>query len=314
MGVEFVVINAVFMLALVLSFITQSRLARQQTTLANELLALRGLCKTPDYMALLIAVIFIALIVLAIVSRALAGNPFVWLAYGLVLAMLIAMVVLCVTDKGLVGELKKYKAVGGVVLGALSFAIPYLAAPMADATISEFTTLEASLFPRAQHVFVLIMSVLLWPLALSILGLLAILPLWIRAQAQGGGLARKTRLNYMSAIERRVEQRKSLLSELRWLAVIVALSFSALAVPVVVSKLVSAHSFNSFLKGALVSSSFHLPPQACGLSSQVPESARVVQIRLRLASVAIPESDDDYRFERLACDVPGIGRLTVTDN
>ncbi|MGH8483922.1 MAG: hypothetical protein ACRESP_05930, partial [Pseudomonas sp.] len=227
-GAEFVVINAVFMLALVLSFITQSRLAKQQTTLANELLALRALCKTPDYMALLIAVIFIALIVLAIVSKALAGNPFVWLAYGLVLAMLITVVVLCVTDKELVGELKKYKTLGGVVFGALSFAIPYLAAPLADAAISEFTTLEASLFPRAQHVFVLIMSVLLWPLALSVLGLLVILPLWAKAQSRGGSLARKSRLDYMGATKRRVEQRKNMLSELRWLAVMIALSFSAM--------------------------------------------------------------------------------------
>jgi len=307
-GVEFVVVNAVLLLALLLSFLMQWRLAVWQTTLTDEWVALRKLCKLPDYMALLISLLFTVLIILALIIRVMAANPFVWLAYGLLLVMLLAMLILCIADKGILKELKQYKAFGGIALGLVSFAIPYFAAPLADSAISEFTDLEAALFPRAQNVFVLIMSLLLWPLALSVVGLLAFLPLWLKVTAKDGSQAQKDRLSFMNHSQRRSEQRKQVLSAFRWIAVFIALAFILVGVPSAVMQLVSAASFNNALKRTLVFSSFHLSPQACGLSDPALNNAKVVQVRLRTASVAIPEGEDDFRFERLPCVVPGITR------
>lgn len=312
MVMEFIVFNAMSLLALPVSFVAQWHASRRNTSLFGlarilwmALVRLMGMVRklvsVADKLALLIVVLYVSLIVLAVISQSMGGNPVPELLYVLLLGMIGAMVALCIADRELFEEIRKYKTVWLLAFGIISAGVPYLAAPFADAAISELTGLEAATFPRAQTLFVFIMSLIVWPLGLLALGLVA-LGLFVFGPVHAKELkSRRARLAFLGPLQRRQERCLHALSDLRRIAAVAALALTLFGAPELTSKLISTTEFTKKLKQALVFSSFHLTPKACGLEEEVPGGARLVQVRFRLAVLAIPEGDDDYRFSSLPC-------------
>ena len=309
---QFIVFNAVLLLALPVSFVVQWYIARRHTSLY---VVIRGACKAAgaevgrmrklaslaDKLALLILSLYLSLALLAMVSQVMGANPAPGLLYILLLGMIGAMVALCVADRQLNDEIRKYKAVWLLLFGIISAGVPYLAAPFADAAISDFTGLEAATFPRAQTLFVFIMSLVVWPLGLLALGAVALWLLWVGPVYTKESRARRQRLAFLGPIQRSQERSRHALIEFRRIAVLMSLSLALFGAPELTGKLITTTFFTQKLKQALVFSSFHLTPTACGLQGEVPDRARLVQVRLRLAVLAISEGDDDYRFSTLPC-------------
>ncbi|PYC20356.1 hypothetical protein [Pseudomonas mosselii] len=305
-NIAFVLINTVFVLALPVSFVAQwcVRAAERPGVVArmkSELRTLREVATVSDWMALLIFVNFLVFMVLTLIVQYLHYNPVLWMAYALLLTMVVAMLVLCRVDKEIWAELKRYRALLMVVIGLTSAAIPYLAGPLADATISRFTGLEANAFTRGQNLFVLIMSLVVWPLGLLPLGALVSWLLGAGHLWAGKRKVIRARLAYLSPQQRSIENRRLRLATARRISVLVALSFTTAGMQQTASRLVSTTYASQKLKQALVFSSFHLPPEACGLEDQVPGSARLVQVRFELAVVAVPEGAEDFRFIKRRC-------------
>ncbi|PYB74541.1 hypothetical protein [Pseudomonas soli] len=305
-SIAFVLVNTVFVLALPVSFVVQwgirgAKGAGVAQRMKSELSTLREVATVSDWMALLIFVNFLVFMVLTLIVQYLHYNPVLWMAYALLLTMVLAMLVLCRVEKEIWAELKKYRALLMVAIGLTSAAIPYLAGPLADATISRFTGMEANAFVRGQNLFVLIMSVVVWPLGLLPLGALVS---WLLGTGHLWAVKRKVmraRLMYLSPRQRLLESRRLRLATARRISVLIALSFTTAGMQQTTSRLVSTSYASQKLKQALVFSSFHLPPEACGLEDQVPASAKLVQVRFRLAVVAVPNGTEDYRFIKRPC-------------
>ncbi|WP_460418036.1 hypothetical protein [Pseudomonas sp. microsymbiont 2] len=304
-GIAFVLINTVFVLALPVSFVAQWRMQGRQAShapgVAARLRMLRQAATVSDWMALLIFASFTVFVSCALTIEFLQCPPAPWIAYALLLAVSLGGLLLCWQDQGIRSELKKYRAVLLLAVGLISAAIPYLAGPLADATISQFTGLEANAFPRGQNLFVLIVSVIVWPLGLLPLGALVSWflvygPKWTKQHK-----ALSARLGYLSPRERPLEGCRLWLAHFRRASLLLALNFTTIGVLHTASQLVSTTYASQKLKQALVFSSFHLPPEACGLEHQVSKDATLVQIRFKLAVVAVPDGDEDYRFIRLPC-------------
>lgn len=303
MALVFVSFNALLLLVMLMSFTVQWRLAANRTTIAGLWKNTRRYLTAPDYIGGGICLLYIAVVTTGMVSKVLDQKPPVWVVYLLITTLLASLVALCLTDKVIFGRLKQYKAWTVLGLGLLGTVISYCSAPLADSAISGFTRLDASAFPRAQAIYVVVMSVLLWPMALVVIGILLYLPV-LYASVKIGVRLKGEPYRYMGDTMKALERRKDYLAGFRQAAIFIVLTVSVVLVPQGVTHGIQTDAFNNSLKRLLVFSSFHLPPQACGLNGRVPDDARIVPIRYRLASIAIADEHGNYSFKVMPCHVP----------
>lgn len=304
MSVLFVVFVGVCLLLLLGAPVVQWRLGQAGQTLVQSQKAFFSTFKTPDYLALAISAMYLGLMSTAAVGKALDARPPVWLVQVILVALLVALVALCITDTVIARMLKRHKPWLYASLGILGAGISYVAGPLADAAISEFTHVEASAFARSQTTFNFIMSLLLWPLAMSVVAAVIYLPLavWV----MGGSLnARSKKLRYHGAWLKQVEIRKQSFATFRQFSIVLVVSLYLILIPETVANLAGGPGFDRFMKKVLVFSSYHLPPRSCGLTDEAFKDAKVVALRFKRASVAVPDGQGSYRFSVEPCVLEG---------
>jgi len=163
---------------------------------------------------------------------------------------------------------------------------------------------EASAFARSQTTFNFIMSLLLWPLAVSVVAAVIYLPLaiWV----MGGGVnARSQKLKYHGAWLKQVEIRKQSFATFRQFSIMLVVTLYLILIPETVGNLAGGQGFDRFMKNVLVFSSYHLPPRTCGLDEAAFKDAKVVALRFKRASVAVPDNLGSYDFSVVPCVLEG---------
>jgi hypothetical protein len=299
--VGFAFVVGVLSLALLFfSFFGQWHLRMHNTTVAIEWRALRALCRWQDYMAVSMLVMYGIFIALAVLKDTFQVRAPLWMLYLLVLLMLLSLATVCLTDQPLIDVYKKNNARLLLMLGMLSLLVSYFSAPLADQIISEITEQDAALFPRAQAIIVVFMSLLGWPIALSVVGLLMLMPLtWdtLRTQTQA---ARASRTRYLGPAMQVEHRRLEFLGNFRRLNMIMVLAVVTVSVPYLALNLRQSPSFDWLVRETLVFGSFHVMPVACGLAVELPYGARIVPVRFKYAIAAIPQ-EGSYHFQLYDC-------------
>ena len=255
--------------------------------------------KVVDYSALLIVLCVGVLFILVFLQLMGGVIPYI-VPRAIFFIICVSTIIFSISYYSLASFYARYSVAINIFLTLATLVITLISNSMADATIAGYTNIDAAKFPVAQKTFILIGVVGIWIYA----AMYAIFPVFILALAkvvkgQFSWSRKKRAVKYWELCTNfnAEKQRDINLS----VAAFVGFAYTVLILLGVITS-VDSREVDRVLKKVLVFSSFHLPPDVCGIETYHYGSL-ISFVGENEVALAMPDRELGYIFQHKKCDI-----------
>lgn len=252
-----------------------------------------------DYAATTIIVSIGSLLIIALLKLLGGQIPFI-IPRAVFFIICASTIVFSISYYKLTNLYKKHSGILKVTVTLAALIITLIANSMADATIANYTNVDPAKFPTTQKIFILIIAVAIW----IYLAMYAIFPAFIlvclhlyKTQFMDRYKPRSRSYADSCTNTKKINVREFNLG----FASILGLAYTTLILLGIITSM-DVKSVDRTLKNILVSSSFHLPPEACKIQTFYSDSY-IAFINDDKVLLATPDRELGYTFLEKKCEI-----------
>jgi hypothetical protein len=247
-----------------------------------------------DYLAFIIIFSILSLVVLVLIHESGSRPPKI-IPQSIFLVICASTIIFATIHYNLREYYKKHSGTVKIVLTATTVVFTIMANSLTEDAIINYTHVDASHFPGAQKAFILIGTVLLW----LYIGMYASLPAYFFVLAKLMKTFVHNERNKPSYVNSYTTPFNNIKRNFNLaFAAMLGATYTLMILLGAMDTLFS--SMNTRLRETLVSASFHLPAEACGIYNR-KFGTRVAPISEKQAVVATPDRELGYLFTTADC-------------